>query len=343
MVNRQWVYSTPVSGNLKLNNFSLREMPLPVLKQGQALVRNKLISLDPANRFYLVAPSYRPQVHIGDVMAGFGIGEVVASTDWRFTPGDIIHADLGWQDYRVINSYERSEFVYKCIPGHKEDELLGIYGISGLTAWFAVQQAGKLQPGQTIVVSGASGACGVIIGQLAKIAGCHVVGFGGGIEKCQWLVDEIGFDAAVDYKDSDVATGIANQCPAGIDYFFDAVGGHVANATIPLMNKGASWCHYGNISAFDSLVSETQLQSQSAISPQLERVCERRNIKSSSFLVFDFYDQRKRATSELMGLVKNGKLKTPITTLLGLENLPSALVEGTLGGAHYGKLNVRIA
>ena len=340
--NRQWVYSSPVTGNLTVENFSLREMPMPVLRQGQALVRNKLISLDPANRAYLAMQIYRPQVHIGDVMAGFGIGEVVESTDGRFAPGDIIHGDLGWQDYSVVNSYERSEYIYKCTPGYKEEDLLGVLGITGLTAYFGVQEVGKLQSGQTVVVGGATGACGVILGQLAKIAGCHVVGFGGGFEKCQWLTEEMGFDAAVDYKGSDVATDLAAKCPEGVDFFSDGVGGIVSNATIPLMKKNAGWYHFGNISSYDSLVSGKELQLNNFMTPELEKICKGRNVKPTFLLVFDFYCQRNRVEAELADYIKEGKLKAPVTTLEGLESLPSALVDGTFGGKHYGKLNVRI-
>ena len=341
--NKQWIYSSPVTGNLTVDNFSLQDVAIPRLRQGQALVRNKLISLDPANRAYLVEQGYRPQIQIGDVMAGFGIGEVIESTDERFAPGDIIHGDLGWQDYTVINSYERSEFTYKCTPGCKEEDLLGVFGITGMTAYFGLQELSNLQPGQTVVVAGATGACGVILGQLAKISGCRVVGFAGGDEKCRWLIEEMGFDAAVDYKGRDVAADLARACPEGIDFFSDAVGGVVTSATIPLMKQNAVWYHFGLISVLDHLVAGADLEGDDAMTPELQTICEARNLEPRFLLGFDFYCQRRRAEAELMAYIKEGRLKAPVTILKGLESLPCALVDGTFGGKHYGKLSVRIA
>jgi len=342
-INRQWIYSNPVTGKLQVENFSLQEAPMPVPQQGQTLVRNKLISLDPTNRGWFSGQSYRPQVHIGDVMGGFGIGEVVESTDYRFAPGDIIHADLGWQDYAVINSYERSEYVYKCTPGYTEEDLLGVFGITGLTAYVGIQEVGKLLAGQTVVVAGATGACGVIVGQLAKIAGCYVVGFGGGPEKCRWLTEEMGFDAAVDYKGDDIAAELATKCPDGVDFFSDAVGGVVTKATIPLMKKNAGWYHYGNISTYDDLVPGKKASGNNYMTPELKEICRERNLKPRFLLVFDFYCQRKRVEAELAAYMQDGKLKAPATILEGLEQLPAALVDGTMGGKRYGKLSVRVA
>lgn len=341
--NRQWIYSKPVSGSLKLDNFTLEENPIPKLRQGQVLVRNKLISLDPANRTYFVMQVYRPQLQLGDVMAGFGVGEVVESTDMRFQPGDLIHGDLGWQDYAVINSYDRSEFIYKCTPGYSEEDLLGVLGITGMTAYFGVQEVGKLSPGETVVVGGATGACGVIVGQLAKIAGCRVIGFGGGAEKCQWLVNEMGFDAAVDYKGNNVAADLAALCPNGVDFFSDAVGGIVTQSTLPLMKQNGRWFHYGNTSSYDHTDPGEAIRRDESLTPELLEICRKRNVNPVFLLVFDFYCQRKRAEAELSGYLRAGKLKGPVTTLDGLETLPDALVNGTFGGKRYGKLNVRIS
>lgn len=341
-INRQWIYSKPVSGSLKHENFTLKENPIPKLRQGQVLVRNKLISMDPANRTYFVLQAYRPQLKLGDVMAGFAIGEVIKSTDMRFRRGDLIHGDLGWQDYAVINSYERSEFIYKCTPGYSEDDLLGVLGITGLTAYFGVQEVGKLVPGETVVVGGATGACGVIVGQLAKIAGCRVIGFGGGPEKCRWLIDEMGFDAAVDYKSDHVAADLAALCPDGVDFFSDAVGGVVTQSTLPLMKQGARWYHYGNVSSYDSITPGEALRQDDSLTPELLKLCQERNLKPVFLLVFDFYCQRRRAEAELAQYMREGKLKAPVTTIEGFDKLPEALINGTFGGKHYGKLSVRI-
>lgn len=343
LINRQWIYDRPITGKLTQENFSLREVKVPELRQGQTLVRNKLLSLDPANRSYFVMQAYRPMLQVGDVMAGFGVGEVIASTDHRFSPGDLVHGDLGWQEYTIINSYERSEFIYKCTPGYSEEDLLGVLGITGLTAYFGLQEVGRLSPGETVVVGGATGACGVIVGQLAKIAGARVVGFGGGPEKCRWLVEEMGFDAAVDYKGEDVPGALAALCPDGVDFFSDAVGGVVSQSTIPLMKTDARWYHYGNISSYDNSVPGKALVLDDFVTPELREICKARNLNPIFLLVFDFYCQRKRAEAELAGYLKEGELKAPVTTLHGLENLPSALVDGTFGGNRFGKLNLRVA
>lgn len=341
-INRQWIYAKPITGNLSIRNFSIRENPMPKLRQGQALVRNKLISLDPANRVYFAIQTYRPQIQLGDVMAGFGLGEVIESTDARFRPGDLVHGDLGWQDYSIINSYDRSEFVYKCTPGYSEEWLLGVLGITGLTAYFGLQEVGKLQPGETVVVGGATGACGVIVGQLAKMRGCRVIGFGGGVEKCRWLVDQMGFDGAVDYKDPAVARQLAAACPQGVDFFSDAIGGIVAQATLPLMKPGARWYDYGNVSSYDSMVPGQAFPRDDELTPALKERLREFNLKPIFLLVFDFYCQRLRAEAELAAYLKDGTLKAPTTTLTGFESLPEALVNGTLGRSRYGKLNVRL-
>jgi NADPH-dependent curcumin reductase len=341
-VNRQWIYDNAISGKLSKDNFSLREVEVPLRRQGQALVRNKLLSLDPANRRYFDIQYYRPQLQLGDVMAGFGIGEVVDSTDSRFAPGDLVHGDLGWQDFRVIDSYERSEFFYKCTPGYSEEELLGVLGITGLTAYFGIQEVGQISPGETVLVAGATGACGVIVGQLAKIAGARVIGIGGGSEKCEWLTNEMGFDVAVDYKAENFARAVAAACPGGVDFFSDAVGGAVTRAVIPSMKKNARWYHYGDVSSYDKSSPEKPGSRHDVLTPELREICNARGLRSVFLLVFDYYCQRKRAEAELARYLKEGKLKAPTTTLRGLENLPAALVEGTLGGKRFGKLNVRI-
>ncbi len=340
-VNRRWIYSSPVVGALATSNFSGHDNPIPEIGQGQTLVRNRLISLDPANRVYLTMETYRPKVNIGDVMAGFGIGEVLESTDSRFQPGDLVHGDLGWQDYAVINSEERSAYVYRCTQGYSESDLLGVLGITGLTAYFGLQEYAKLSPGMTVVVGGATGACGVILGQLAKIAGCRVVGFAGGPEKCAWLVDEMGFDAAVDYTGDDAKDDLRGKCPDGIDFFSDAIGGAITEAAIPLMKPSAPWYHYGNLSAYDRL--EPGAPNAGGLSSEVMRICAEKDLKPSFMLVFDYYSQRPRAEAEIAGLMQEGRLKAPTTTLEGFELLPEALVDGTFGGKKYGKLNVRLA
>ena len=340
-VNRQWIYARPLEGTLRPDNFALRKAPLPVLRQGQALVRNRLISIDPANRLYLAMQAYRPQVGVGEVMAGFGIGEIVASTDPRFRVGELWHGDFGWQDHAVLNSYDRNEFTYRCTPGETDEDLLGVFGITGMTAWFGVELVGRLRPGQTVVVAGASGACGVLIAQLARIAGCRVIGFAGGSANCARLEEEFGLDAAIDYRAPDMAARLAAACPGGIDFFSDGVGGDVSAAVLPLMKPGAGWYHYGNLTDYDRMIPGQPLpRNDGFLTPELRALCKERGLRPSFFVVFDHYCRRKEAEAALRDHLQAGRLKAPATVLEGIEALPAALVNGASG--KFGKLNVRL-
>lgn len=342
-VNRRWVFSRPLDGPLSEAYFERRDAALPALRQGQARVRVRLVSIDPANRLYLAMQAYRPQVVPGDVMAGFGIGEVVESTDARFRVGDLWHGDFGWQDYAVINSYDRQEYWYRCSDGPSPSELIGVLGITGLTAWFGVEEAIRPQAGETAVVAGATGACGSIIAQLLKLAGCRVVGIGGGAQKCRWLVEGLGLDAAIDYRDAGFAGALAAACPAGVQIYSDAVGGDVSRAVLPLMGRGGRWYHYGNLSAYDGARPDAPAERHDAfMSDELRAHCREEGLKPRFLMVFDHYCRRLEAERKLTELLRAGKLIAPSTEIDGFDALPSALVGGG-GGEKLGKLNVRIA
>jgi len=342
-VNRRWIYAKPMAGSLSAGNFAYEEKPVPALRQGQALIRNRLISIDPANRLYFAMQAYRPQLQPGDVMAAFGVGEVVESTDPRFRVGDLWHGDFGWQDFAVINSYDRAEYFHRCSPGHSEEDLLGVFGITGMTAFFGVDTVGKPKPGETVVVAGATGACGVLVAQLARIAGSRVIGIGGGTEKCRWLVDEIGLDAAVDYKAADFAGQLASLCPDGVDFYSDAVGGAVSRATLPLMNSDARWYHYGSLTDYqDATPGKAMPRHDAFMPPELKERLKEQNVRPSFLLVFDHYCRRLEAERILAGHIADGRLKAPATVIDGFDALPSALVDGA-GAGRVGKLSVRIA
>ena len=342
-VNRRWIYAKQLAGSLGAGNFAYEESPVPVLRQGQALIRNRLISIDPANRLYFAMQAYRPQLQVGDVMAGFGIGEVIESTDPRFRVGDLWHGDFGWQDFAVINSYDRAEYFHRCSPGHADEDLLGVFGITGMTAFFGVDTVGKPKPGETVVVAGATGACGVLIAQLARIAGSRVIGIGGGAEKCRWLVDEIGLDAAVDYKAADFAGQRASLCPYGVDFYSDAVGGAVSRATLPLMNRDARWYHFGSLTDYqDAAPGKAMPRHDAFMPPELKERLKEQNIRPSFLLVFDHYCRRLQAESTLAAHIADGRLKAPATIIDGFDALPAALIDGA-GAGRLGKLSVRIA
>lgn len=341
-LNRRWIYARPLEGPLSVSNFERRDEPVPQLRQGQALVRVRLVSIDPANRLYFALQAYRPQLAPGDVMAGFGIGEVVESTDPRFRVGDLWHGDFGWQDYAVINSYDRHEYWHRCSEGHTEQDLLGVLGITGMTAWFGVEEVLRAQVGETAVVAGATGACGSIIAQLLKLKGCRVVGIGGGPEKCAWLTDELGLDAAVDYLAPAMAQALRTACPSGVQVYSDAVGGDVSRATLPLMRRGARWYHFGNLSAYaDARPGVPAERHDSFMSEELRAHCHAEALKPRFLLVFDHYCHRLEAEARFAELLRDRRLVAPSTELDGFDQLPRALAGG--GAGKIGKLNVRIS
>jgi NADPH-dependent curcumin reductase CurA len=341
-VNRQWIFAQPLDGPLTEAHFERRTTPAPALRQGQALVRVRLVSIDPANRLYLAMQAYRPQVEPGDVMAGFGIGEIVESTDPRFRVGDLWHGDFGWQDYAVINSYDRHEYWYRCSEDHSPSDLLGVLGITGMTAWFGVEEAIRPQAGETAVVAGATGACGSIIAQLLKLRGCRVVGIGGGVDKCRWLVEELGLHAAVDYRSTDMASALAAACPDGVQIYSDAVGGDVSRAVLPAMRNGARWYHYGNLAAYsDARPDAPAARHDAFMSGKLRAHCKAEQLRPRFLMVFDHYGKRLDAERQLAALLRDGGLKAPSTELAGFDALPQALVDGGPVDK-VGKLNVAL-
>jgi NADPH-dependent curcumin reductase len=341
-LNRRWIFARPLDGPLSEAHFERGDAHVPTLRQGQALMRVRLVSIDPANRLYLAMQAYRPQVIPGNVMAGFGIAEVMESKDPRFRPGELWHGDFGWRDFAVLNSYDRHEYWHRCSAGHSESDLLGVLGITGMTAWFGVEEILRPQPGETAVVAGAAGACGSIIAQLLKLKGCRVVGIGGGNEKCRWLTTELGLDAAVDYRSPNFADQLRSACPSGVKLYSDAVGGDVSRTVLPLMRNGARWYHFGNLSAYDQARPDSEIERHDAfMSDELRAHCRTEGLKPRYLLVFDYYCRRLEAEAQLAGLIAQGRLVAPTTELQGFDQLPAALVGGKTD--KIGKLNVRIS
>ena len=215
------------------------------------LLKVRYISLDAANRAWMHGATYRAAVEANTVMAGGGIAEVVASKDPGLKPGDIVFGDTGWQEYAAVPAKHLSKMP-KLEP---MTHLLSVYGIAGLTAYFGLLDVGKPKAGETVVVSAAAGSVGSIVGQIAKIKGCRVVGIAGGKDKCDWLVNELGFDAAVDYKDGAVFKALRAACPKGIDVYFDNVGGDILEACLAQMNNRGRIACCGAISQYDGVPS----------------------------------------------------------------------------------------
>jgi NADPH-dependent curcumin reductase CurA len=221
--------------------------PIPRPSDGQVLVRTLLLSVDPAQRIWMSRDSYKPAVPLGDVMQSFGVGQVLESRHPEFRPGDLVQGDFSWQDY-VVTDGKGFGGMHKLSPGVPPSLGLSVFGVNGQTAYFGITEIGQIKAGETVVVSSAAGATGSVAGQIAKIKGCRVIGTAGGKEKCDWLVKEAHFDAAIDYKSEDIGARLSELCPNGIDVFFNNVGGAVLNEVLARINLKARLVLCGSIS-----------------------------------------------------------------------------------------------
>jgi NADPH-dependent curcumin reductase CurA len=329
-INRQILLVEKPTGKLGLEHFKLVEGTIPEPKDGEALVKVRYISLDAANRAWMHGATYRAAVESNTVMAGGAVAEVVSSKAPGLSPGDLVFGDTGWQEFAAVPARELSKLP-KLEP---MTHLLSVYGIAGLTAYFGLLDVGQPKPGETVVVSAAAGSVGSIVGQIARIKGCRVVGIAGGKEKCDWLVNELGFDAAVDYKDGALFKALRQAAPDGIDVYFDNVGGEVLEACLPQMNLRGRIACCGAISQYDGAPSATGPRGV----PGLIVV---KRLIMQGFIVMDYMKQRDRALADLQAWVASGQLKVQEDVIEGLENTPQALI-GLLAGDNRGKRMVRV-
>jgi NADPH-dependent curcumin reductase CurA len=329
-VNRQVLLVEKPTGKLAPEHFKMTESAVPEPGAGEALLRVRYISLDAANRAWMHGATYRAAVEANTVMAGGGIAEVVSSKAPGLAPGDLVFGDTGWQDYAVV----AAKHLTKMPKIEPMTHLLSVYGIAGLTAYFGLLDIGKPKAGETVVVSAAAGSVGSVVGQIAKIRGCHVVGIAGGKDKCHWLTSELGFDAAVDYKDGAVFKALKAAAPKGIDVYFDNVGGDILEACLAQMNTRGRISCCGAISQYDGVPSASGPRGV----PGLIVV---KRLIMQGFIVMDFMQQRDAALSDLQSWVASGKLKVQEDIINGLENTPQALI-GLLAGENRGKRMMRV-
>src|ERR1700752_4137145 len=287
-VHRQILLVEKPSGKLGPEHFKLTNGAMPEPKDGEALLKVRYISLDAANRAWMHGATDRSAVETNSVMAGGGIAEVVSSKAPGLTPGDIVFGDTGWQDYAAVPA----KHLTKMPKVEPMTHLLSVYGIAGLTAYFGLLDVGKPRAGETIVVSAAAGSVGSIVGQIAKIKGCHVIGIAGGKDKCNWLTSELGFDAAVDYKDGAVFKALRAAAPKGIDVYFDNVGGDILEACLAQMNNRGRIACCGAISQYDGVPSSAGPRGV----PGLIVV---KRLIMRGFIVMDYMQQRDAALSDL--------------------------------------------
>ncbi|MFI4950519.1 MAG: NADP-dependent oxidoreductase [Caulobacterales bacterium] len=329
--NRQIVLDRlPQGDKLAAEHFRLTETARPSPGDGEVLLRTRYISLDAANRAWMQGATYRSALESGQVMAGGALAEVVESNAGHLKPGDLVFADTGWQDYAVLPAKRLAKLPALEPVTH----LMSVYGIAGLTAYFGLLECGKPKSGETVVVSAAAGSVGSIVGQIARIKGCKVVGVAGGADKGRWLVDDLGFDAALDYKAGDLRRQMKETIPDGIDVYFDNTGGEIFETCLFAMKNFGRIACCGAVSQYDG-----------APPPHGPRgipgLIVTKRLTLRGFVVMDFDDQREAALKELQGWVESGQLKVREDIVDGLENTPAALI-GLLAGENRGKRMVRV-
>jgi NADPH-dependent curcumin reductase CurA len=313
------------------SDFSLVEAPAPEAGPGEVLVRVLWTSVDPYQRGRMSeARSYAKPVQVGEVMTAQSLGEVVESGDSRFAEGDLVVGQLGWQEYAVARGG-----VLRRVPPVLDPPTLALHvvGATGFTAYFGLLDVGQPRPGDTVVVSGAAGAVGQIVGQIAKLAGCRAVGIAGGPEKRADLLDLYGYDAAIDYKNEDLRAALKAACPGGVDVYFDNCGGEISAAVHSRLNVGARVAICGQISQYNAERPEPTFH------PGLLIVFRAR---MQGFLVSDYAPRFDEAAMRLAGWVAAGKLRWREHVTDGLENTPRAFI-GMLNGENRGKALVKVA
>jgi NADPH-dependent curcumin reductase CurA len=329
--NKAWTVASFPTGPLSESNFKLVELPAPAPKEGEVLVKNLWLSLDPYMRGRLSqAKSYVKGLEIGDVMTGETAGEVVESKHPRFKPGDKVTAPSGWQLYCCLKGDLLNKVDASRVP---LSYYLGCLGMPGRTAYFGMKDICQPKPGETVVVSAASGAVGSVVGQLAKAWGARAVGIAGGKAKCDYVAKELGFDACVDYKLGNLQRDLKEACPSGIDCYFENVGGQILDTVLAQMNVKSRIAVCGLISDYNAAEPYGVKMFRSILVNR---------IKVQGLIVFDWLERYPEGNKALQDLAAAGKLKTRESVLEGLEKAPQGLI-GLLKGENFGKQLVRLA
>ena len=330
-VNRQIRLRQRPSGMPTAADFELAEGPAPEPRDGEVLARTLFLSLDPYMRGRISdAKSYAAAVPVGGVIVGRSVGRVVASRAPGFAAGDLVLGETGWQDYAALPAaaWRRLD------PAPAPPSLaLGVLGMPGMTAYVGLLDIGQPKAGETVVVSAATGAVGAVVGQIALMKGCRVVGIAGGADKCRYAIDELGLDACVDHRAPDLPAALAAACPKGIDVYFENVGGAVVEAVWPLLNDFARVPVCGLIAQYNDAAPRP--------GPSLRTVLTRR-LSVRGFIVSDFAARAGDFQRDMAAWVREGKVRWREDVVDGLENAPAAFI-GLLQGRNFGKLVVRVA
>jgi NADPH-dependent curcumin reductase CurA len=332
IINHQFRLAARPVGAVKRSDFTYSGEALRELADGEVLVQIQYVSLDPAMRGWLNASedSYMPPVAIGEVMRAIAVGRVTASNNAGFAVGDHVSGLMGVQEYAISNGQGLNKVNPALAP---LPMFLSVLGMTGLTAYFGLFEVGQPKAGDTVVVSGAAGAVGAIVGQLAKAHGARVIGIAGGADKCRYLVDELGFDAAIDYKNEDVAAALKQHAPAGVDVFFDNVGGDILDTVLNRLARGARIVICGAISQYNSTGA---IKGPSNYMQLLVKRASMRGV-----MVADYYPRAMEAITAMGALLATGKLKSREDVVQGLETFPDTFLK-LFDGSNNGKLVLQV-
>ena len=331
LMNHKFLLAARPVGLPKHNDWTYVEEPIGDPKEGEFLIQLLYISLDPAMRGWInEGRSYVPPVGIGEVMRALGVGIVTASRNPRFAVGDHVSGSFGMQEYAISDGQRVMKVDPKVAPLPK---YLSVLGMTGMTAYFGLLDTGKPKAGETVVVSAAAGAVGAPVGQIAKILGCRVVGIAGGLEKCRYIVQDLGFDAAIDYKSEDVRTALQKHCPDGIQVYFDNVGGTILEAALANLARGARIVICGAISQYNNTGPMTGPRNYMSL------LVNRASMKG--MLVFDYADRFAQAGAQMAEWMAAGKLKSREHIVEGLATFPETLLK-LFTGENEGKLMLKV-
>ena len=330
-MNKQWRLKTRPIGEPSADTWEYTESEIPSITEGQLLIKIEYISIDPAMRGWLNdAKSYIPPVQIGEVMRAGTVGKVIESKHEKFAVGDYVSGHNGVQSYAVSDG----SGLYKVDPKIAPlSYYLGVLGMPGMTGYFGLLKTGEPKAGETVVVSGAAGAVGGLVGQIAKLKGCRVVGIAGGAEKCKFLVDELGFDAAIDYKNENVKKALKETCPKGVDVFFDNVGGDILNDVLTQINLRARIVICGAISQYNTT---TEVKGPSNYLSLLVN-----RARMEGIVVFDNIKEYPTAMKDIAGWIQSGELKVKDHIVEGIETFPDTLMM-LFKGENFGKLLLKV-
>lgn len=332
-MNRRWVLAQRPEGRLKDSDFKRDDQPLPELGPNEVRVRVTHLSFDPTQRVWIQGDSYLPAVPIGGVVRATGIGQVIASNNPAYSPGQLVQGAMGWQDYVQSTGMTELGPLYPVPPGLTPEQSLGVFGFTSVTAWFGVHDILMPKAGETALVSGAAGATGSAAAQILKAAGCKVIGIAGGPEKSKWCVAVAGMDACIDYKSENVAARLKELAPDGVNMIFENVGGAILDAGLANLALFARVALCGAISGYDAGTPQPGLQNY------MNLVITRSTMRG--FLILDYIARSQEGAMGIAALAAQGKLKGEVDLQEGFENIPATL-RRLFDGKNTGKQLLKI-